>query len=317
MYGEQDVRLLGELLFDGVGEVVRRHQRHMRVHLDVYGRVQLVLPVAVHGQIVQPVHARKGAHPRLDVAQHLRVRRRAQQARDRLFEDASARKGDEHRDRRAHVAVQIKVRIVGHDQRHDDRRRRHRVRNTVRRRGAQRFRVQLLSPVAVEEEEEELRRDRRRQHGDQRPRKVARLRRKDLLHRFDGQLRRHHQHDQRDHERGDRLRPPVPEGVFFIRGLFAHFQADQRDDVAPAVGQVVHAVRQHGQRARHRPQRDLRRREQGIDGDADPARERAHPRAPRRRRPVLFHKKDLVSFPMFLLSVRFLSVCRPFGLRKG
>ena len=35
-----------------------------------------------------------------------------------------------------------------------------------------------------------------------------------------------------------------------------------------------------------------------IDGDADPARKRAHPRAPRRRRPVLFHSFDLKSFDL-------------------
>ena len=60
----------------------------------------------------------------------------------------------------------------------------------------------------------------------------------------------------------------MPEGVFLVGGFAAHLKTDDGNDVAPAVGQVVHAVGEHGDHAEQRPDGDLSRGEQGIERDA-------------------------------------------------
>lgn len=60
----------------------------------------------------------------------------------------------------------------------------------------------------------------------------------------------------------------MPERMLFIRGLSRHFEADDGYRVAAAVGQVVQPVRKYGQHAGHGTRRDLSRREQHVEPDA-------------------------------------------------
>lgn len=73
VHGQLDARIFRKIFFDAVGEVVCVHDGHAAVHLDVHGRIQLILPVVMHGQIVQPAHAVEGEHPLFDLLHGLAV----------------------------------------------------------------------------------------------------------------------------------------------------------------------------------------------------------------------------------------------------
>ena len=75
--------------------------------------------------------------------------------------------------------------------------------------------------------------------------------------------------DDGDQERRDGFGAPMPEGVFLIGGFFAHFEADDGDDVASAVGEVVEPVRRDGNGARNRADDDFSCGEQGIEHDPE------------------------------------------------
>ena len=279
VHGQVRARLREDALFDFVRKVVCRREGECLVYLRVHRRVHPVAAVAVHGQIVQPAHAAAAEHAVLYAAHGLPVGRAAEQFRDRLFQHRPARKGDEHRHEHARVPVQRHARIMGDEQAGEHRRRCGAVGQAVRRRRFERVRAERARQGEVEGEQEQFDGDRRGEHEDERERKAALLRRKDALHGLHRQLRRDGEDEHSDDERRHGLRPPVPEGVFAVRGLAAHPKADQRYRVRPAVGEVVDAVRQHRDHARYRAECDLRAREQQVACNAQHPRKDARARA--------------------------------------
>ena len=272
MYRQKDARLLFRLFFDSVGEVVRRHDGHMRVNFHVHGRIARRSAVAVHGQIVDAVYCFKRKDLFLEFFYGFRIRRISDESRNSLSENGNARKGDEQRDGNAHVAVQFHSCIMGNDERDENGGRRGGVAETVDGGGFERFGRKFFGESAVHDEHEQFDEHGCAEHGGEGERKFARFGGKDLLHRLHDKLDRDGENDDGNDERGDAFGALVSEGVFLVGGFTAHFKAYDGNDVAAAVGEVVETVRDDGQRPRYGAEYDLARGKQGVERDADKSR---------------------------------------------
>ena len=91
--------------------------------------------------------------------------------------------------------------------------------------------------------------------------------RKDLFRRLNDELDRDDENDDGDQKGSNRFCAAMPERMFFVGGLFAHFEADDGHDVAAAVGEVVEPVGSDGDRAGNGADGNFSRGEQSIEHD--------------------------------------------------
>ena len=230
--------------------------------------------VIVHHQVVDAEHAVVRHDRAFDVLDQLGVGRTAEQRVDGVAHEADAAPQDEERNRDAHPRVELETREM-RDQRRDQ----HGARGDhivarVSRRGNQRLRIDEPAQLAVEHHHPQLDRDGERQNDDQHPAEFDGRGRDDLLDAAFEQLDADDQDEHGDDEAGQILEATVAIGMVAIRRFRGKLETEQADDVACRIGQVVHAVRDDGNRPRQKADEDLGHAQDRIADDADSARER-------------------------------------------
>lgn len=269
VYGQGDGGMVGKIFFDAIGKIVRGSNGHLCIHFDVNGRIQFVLTVIVHGEIVESAHVFKGKHTFFDVSDGIGVGSFAEKIGNGIFENTDARHGDKEGDHDAEIAVEFKTCKARNDGGNKDGGRGDDVGDAVGGGRFESFRRNGFAEASVKQEHKELDSDRNTQDKQYEQGNVRFGGAKDLFRRLHDQFRRHDENDDRDQERCHGFGAPMPERMFLVGRLFAHFKADDGHDVAAAVGEVVESVCRDGNGARNRAHNDFARRKQGIEHDPE------------------------------------------------
>ena len=269
--GEEDMELLEHGLLDVLGQAVQPTRVGVGVDLDMHRADGGVGAVVVQHKVEGAEHAGHGGDGLLDRFRDLTVGALAHDVADRVEQHFQTGLEDEDRDDRAERPVEIELEEQ-HDQRaHKGRGGDDRVEAGVRAGGDERVGIVLLALGLDIAAEQELDHD-GHGHDDQRERAVVGLRGgEDLLDRLDQRGRAGGEDDGRDEHGAEILHPPVAEGVLVVRRPLGELDAEDRDDRAHGVGEVVDRVEDDGDRAGEQPDHRLEGGEQDICDDADHA----------------------------------------------
>ena len=124
---------------------------------------------------------------------------------------------------------------------------------------------------------------------------------RETLRRLPAEPRGEPEHEKGDQERRDVLRALMSEGMFFVGGLSRNAEGDEKDETAPAVGQVVESVRDD----RDEPRQKSR-------GEFRPGKQRVQ-KEPQGAHPNPFPELFLLPFHPFPLFRRFFRQNRSFS----
>ena len=209
-------------------------------------------------------------HLAFQLLDQLAVGTDAQQWINRLPDHFDAAPDDQRRNQQPGITVCRKRGEQRQQHRQQHHQRGHDVGKTVKSRGRKHRRPDFPPDRAVEEKHPELDRNRRNQRRNHPRRHLDRFRIPDPLRRTLQKVQTDRNDDHCDHQPGDILHPPVPEGVFIVGRLRGEFEADQRHHRGAGIREVVDRVRHHSDTAGEQSGRHLDAEEQRIAETADP-----------------------------------------------
>ena len=272
MHNQMQPLVLQKIALDAVDDLVAFNRVPPCGHLHMHAGELPPRPVIVDHQIVHAQNARIAHQLLADTADQLRRRRVAQQRVERLLNQRNAADEDEHGHRRADIAVQIQP-----GQPRDHRAQQHRaggnhVVSAVAGRRFQRGRADAPPHVRIERRHPAFDHDGRGQHADAHPAEHNRLGRKDLADAAAEQLHADGDNHHRDGHAGEVFKPPVAVGMLRVGGSVGELEAQQADQTAGCIRQVVHRVGHDRDRAAEQTGNQLARKEQHVAADAHQAR---------------------------------------------
>ena len=133
----------------------------------------------------------------------------------------------------------------------------------------------MLAQSGIKQTQPKLYKNGAHQHDHQGDREGDALGMKDLLERSLCQLKADHHHQGSHRKTGQILVAGVTVGMVFVGRLFRQLKADQSNDGAGRVGQIVHGVGSDGHRAGNGADDQLSRAQKGIAQNANNAGEAA------------------------------------------